>query len=233
MLSSLFNGIFDSSATASIEVYQFLLCLIVSLIIGIFLACTYGRKEVTTRSFLVTLAVLPAIVCVIIMLVNGNIGAGVAVAGAFSLVRFRSVPGSGKEISSLFLAMGAGLITGMGYLAYAVLFTVILALAMNILSGFTFGAKDLSDQKDLRITIPEDLNYDEVFDPILDKYTSEHMLQSVKTTNMGSMFKLRYYITMKDRSQEKAMIDELRTRNGNLEITVSGMENVMTGGEAL
>lgn len=225
MLNTLFKGIFDSSTSSVIAVPEFLLCIGVSLLIGIFLAFVYCYKSHYTKSFVVTLAMLPAIVCVIIMMVNGNVGAGVAVAGAFSLVRFRSVPGSAKEIGTIFLAMGAGLISGMGYLGYAVLFTLILGLAMILLNFIGFGAqKRASLEKTLRITIPEDLNYGEVFEDLLSCYTSSHEIQSVKTTNMGSLFKLNYNITLKDIAKEKEFIDALRCRNGNLEISISRQE---------
>lgn len=192
-----------------------------SLAIGMFLALIYDRK-LCSRSFLVTLALLPAVVCVVIMMVNGNVGAGVAVAGAFSLVRFRSVPGTAREIATLFLAMAAGLICGMGYLGFALLFSLILGLVMYGLNHFAFPQKH--PQKILRITIPEDLNYSDVFDDIFTSYTSTYNLISVKTSNMGSLFKLQYHVTLKDDTTEKAFIDALRCRNGNLEIALYQQE---------
>ena len=186
-----------------------------------FLALIYDRK-LCSRSFLVTLALLPAVVCVVIMMVNGNVGAGVAVAGAFSLVRFRSVPGTAREIATLFLAMAAGLICGMGYLGFALLFSLILGLVMYGLNHFAFPQKH--PQKILRITIPEDLNYSDVFDDIFTSYTSTYNLVSVKTSNMGSLFKLQYHVTLKDDTTEKAFIDALRCRNGNLEIALYQQE---------
>ncbi len=233
MLSSVFSGIFTSTSTTSIEVYQFVLCMAVALILGTFLAFIYGRSNESSRSFLTTVAILPAIVCVVIMLVNGNIGAGVAVAGAFSLVRFRSAPGNGKEISTIFLAMGAGLICGMGYLGYAILFTLILAAVMMLLSKCSFGMKDPTLYKDLRITVPEDLNYTELFDDLMQQYTDSCHLNSVKTSNMGSLFKLRYRIALKDAKKEKEFMDALRTRNGNLEIVMSQPEGQLAGGDQL
>ena len=186
-----------------------------------FLALIYDRK-LCSRSFLVTLALLPAVVCVVIMMVNGNVGAGVAVAGAFSLVRFRSVPGTAREIATLFLAMAAGLICGMGYLGFALLFSLILGLVMYGLNHFAFPQKH--PQKILRITIPEDLNYSDVFDDIFTSYTNTYNLISVKTSNMGSLFKLQYHVTLKDDTTEKAFIDALRCRNGNLEIALYQQE---------
>lgn len=227
MLNTLFNGIFDNSTTASasIKAPQFLLCIAVSIIIGIFLAFVHGYKNTSSRNFLITLALLPSIVCVIIMMVNGNVGAGVAVAGTFSLVRFRSVPGTAKEIGSLFLAMGTGLVTGMGYLGYAVLFALIIGAMMFLLNITGFGTVNTSAlNKALRITIPEDLNYSEVFDDLFEKYTSKCEVVSVKTSNMGSLYKLHYNVTLRNLSTEKEFIDELRCRNGNLEISMSRQE---------
>lgn len=227
MLNTIFNGIFDSATTTVITVPQFILCLIVAICIGVFLAFTYTRIGRTSQSFLVTVSLIPAIVCVIIMVVNGNIGAGIAVAGTFSLVRFRSYPGTAKDIGTIFLAMAAGLMCGMGYLAYAVLFAVILCLAMVLLSHIHFQGNKPDLNKTLRITIPEDLNYDDVFNDIMEQYTSKCEILSVKTTNMGSMFKLTYHIILKDSANEKAFIDDLRCRNGNLEISISRQEDIL------
>lgn len=225
MLDSLFGGIFDSTGVSVISVVDFLFCVGVSLLIGAFLAVIYTYKSRYTKSFVITLAMLPAVVCVVIMMVNGNVGAGVAVAGAFSLVRFRSVPGTAKEIGAIFLSMGAGLISGMGYLAYAVLFSLILGAIMLLYHKINFGGtKPVLKEKTLRIEIPENLNYTNAFDDSLDKYTQNYELVSVKTTNMGSLFKLTYNITLKDVAQEKEFIDELRCRNGNLEITMLRQE---------
>ena len=221
-----FKGIFDTGFTFSISVKNFLLCLLVSLVLGFLMAAVYLWKNESTHSFVVTLALLPAIVCVVIMMVNGNIGAGVAVAGAFSLVRFRSAPGSAKEIVTIFLAMGTGLIAGMGYLGFAVLFTVIMC-AMFLFYNFLVSAAKKGDSVDkmIKITIPEDLDYSGAFDDIFEEYTKKVELIQVKTTNMGSMFRLTYHVTLKDSAQEKQMIDKIRERNGNLEIMVSKPEN--------
>jgi uncharacterized membrane protein YhiD involved in acid resistance len=160
------------------------------------------------------------------MMVNGNIGAGVAVAGAFSLVRFRSAPGTAKEIAILFLAMASGLIAGMGYLAYAVLFAIILGVVLLLCNIIKLPVKiNKGAEKTLKITIPEDLDYTDLFKDIFDKYTKECNVVAVKTTNMGSMFKITYNIVERDTAEEKKMIDEIRTRNGNLEISISELEN--------
>jgi hypothetical protein len=226
MLNTFFQGIFDGGKVSTIEVSDFLLCLVVSLVIGLVTAGAYTYKTRYTKSFLVTLAMLPAIVCVVIMMVNGNVGAGVAVAGAFSLVRFRSAAGTAREIGAIFLAMCAGLIAGMGYLGYAVLFTVLMCAVMVVYNLFDFGSrKNAGKYKVLHITVPEDLDYTGAFDEILDKYTASHELVQAKTTNMGSLFRLTYDLELRDVSVEKEMIDKLRTRNGNLEVSVSRKEN--------
>ena len=225
MHSSIFTGLFDTTATSVISVSQFVLCIAVSLVIGGALAWVYTFRSKYTASFVVTLAMLPAVVCIVIMMVNGNVGAGVAVAGAFSLVRFRSVPGTAKEIGTIFLAMAAGLIAGMGYLGYAVLFSLIMGIVMLLLNILGVGThqKDTKD-KTLKITIPEDLNYGGAFDDVFEKYTEKYEIVSVKTSNMGSLYKLTYHLNLKDTSQEKAFLDELRCRNGNLEISIARQE---------
>ncbi|MBQ8213650.1 MAG: DUF4956 domain-containing protein [Clostridia bacterium] len=225
MLDNFFKGVFDTELTAVISVTDFLLCIACSLVIGIILAASYMFRTRYTKSFVVTIATLPAVVCVVIMMVNGNIGAGVAVAGAFSLVRFRSVPGTAKEIGMLFLAMGAGPIAGMGYLGFALLFTVILAAVNLLYNALNLGAKrNAAKYKSFRITIPEDLDYTGVFEEVFREYTTACELTRVKSTNMGSMFRLTFDVILRDPAKEKELIDKLRERNGNLEITVSKQE---------
>lgn len=229
MLENLFKGLFDSDLVSVISVTDFLLCLGGSLVLGLVMAFAYMYRTRYTKSFVITLALLPAVVCVVIMMVNGNVGTGVAVAGAFSLVRFRSVPGTAKEICTLFLAMGAGLIAGMGYLGFAALFTVIMSIIFVLYNCLDFGAKkNAKTYKTLSITIPEDLDYSGVFDDIFAEYTKSYDLARVKSTNMGSMFKLTYNVALKDIAKEKEMIDKIRCRNGNLEITVSKQETTVT-----
>lgn len=229
MPENIFRGLFDTDITAVISVIDFVLCLGTSLVLGLAMALTYMYHTRYTKSFVVTLALLPAVVCMVIMMVNGNVGAGVAVAGAFSLVRFRSVPGTAKEICTLFLAMGAGLIAGMGYLAFAALFTVIMCMMFLLYNHLSFGAgKNTEIYKILRVTIPEDLDYTGIFDDIFKAYTSSFELVEVKSTNMGSMFKLTYSIVLKNAETEKELIDRIRCRNGNLEITVSKQVSVVS-----
>ncbi len=225
MFNSIFQSVLDSSSE-TLDVSGFIICIGVSILIGIFLAFMYAFRTKYTKSFVITLAMLPAVVCTVIMMVNGNIGAGVAVAGTFSLVRFRSVPGSARDIGSIFMAMAAGLIAGMGYLGFAILFTLIMGIALMIFTNvpFEMGKKRDAIDKTLKITIPEDLDYYSVFDDTFEQYTTEHSLVSSKTTNMGSMFKLIYNISLKDPSKEKEFVDALRCQNGNLEIAISRQE---------
>lgn len=228
MLNQMFRGIFDTDMTNVIAVQDFLLCVGCSLVIGLILAVAYMCGTRYTKSFVATLAILPAVVCVVIMMVNGNVGTGVAVAGAFSLVRFRSAAGSAKEIGAIFLAMGTGLVAGMGYLGYAFLVAVLLGGVNLLYHRLDFGAGKKQDRyKTMHITIPEDLDYSGVFDKILQKCTTECELVQVKTTNMGSLFRLTYNLTLRSGDQEKEMIDKLRCRNGNLEITVSKQETII------
>ena len=225
-MNTIFKGIFDTELASTISVTDFILCLFVSLVLGLIMAAAYMWKNEHTKSFVITLALLPAVVCVVIMMVNGNIGAGVAVAGAFSLVRFRSAPGSAKEIVTIFFAMGAGLIAGMGYLGFASLFTVIMCVMFVLYNLLARGNKRTNAvYKTVKITIPEDLDYSGAFDDIFEEYTKECELIKVKTVNMGSMFRLTYNVTLRDAANEKQMIDKIRERNGNLEIMVSKQES--------
>ncbi len=219
LLSSLFTGITEG-ADEAVTLVSFLLCIGTALAIGLLLALLYTYKSRYTKSFVVTLAILPAVVCMVIMMVNGNLGAGVAVAGAFSLIRFRSAPGSAKEIIAIFIAMAAGLTAGMGYLSYAVLFSILVGGVMALYINSRLG-NGRSMERVLRVTIPEDLDYTDIFDDLFLKYTSGWELDGVKTAGMGSLFKLSYTLTLKNAEEEKQMIDEIRCRNGNLEIVMA------------
>ena len=199
---------------------SFMIATVCSLVIGVFIAFMYTIKNSYSKSYIITLALLPAIVQMVIMMVNGNIGAGVAVAGTFSLVRFRSAPGTGKEITSIFLAMAVGLATGMGYIGLAAIFAVIITLANLILLGSGFGSGS-AEEKTLKITVPEGLDFEGIFDDIFARYTTKAELCEVKTSGMGSLYKLNYSIVMRNRASTKGMIDEMRQRNGNLEISCS------------
>lgn len=214
----IFNSVLSNQSTASFTEGSFFLCLGASIAFGLIIAFVYFFRNSTSKSFVMTLALLPAIVQVVIMLVNGSIGAGIAVMGAFNLVRFRSVPGSAKEICSIFLAMAVGLATGMGYLLLAGILVVVICTIQLIFSFIKIGDKT-SVKKELRITIPESLDYTGVFDELFEQYTKSNELVEVKTANMGSLYKLRYIVILKEQSQEKQFIDDLRCRNGNLEIS--------------
>ena len=210
MLNSIITG-------TEITVSAFFICTAVSLLLGIGAALLSMYKSKYSRSFVLTLALLPAMVQIVIMMVNGNIGAGVAVAGAFGLIRFRSAPGSAKEIGLVFLATAIGLATGMGYVAIAAVFFVIIAVFALVLTLTGFGA-GAADERELKITIPETLDYDGLFDDLFARYTKSAQLERVKTANMGTLYELSYKIILRDAHTTKAFLDELRTRNGNLNI---------------
>lgn len=207
------NSIIESTIT----IQEFLICTAASIILGLMSSLLCRYKNQTTQSFLITIAMLPAIVQLIILLVNGNIGAGVAVAGAFGLVRFRSAQGSAREITAIFMAMALGLATGMGYIALAVIFFVVMAAFQLFLCTVNFGGESES-ARELKIIIPEDLDYEGIFDDIFDRYTNSARLDSVRTSNLGTMYELKYSITLKGNSVPKEFIDEIRVRNGNLNI---------------
>ena len=226
MLNTLFTGVFETGTESAIATAQFALCITCAIVLGLMMSFVYQYRARATKSFLVTLSLLPAVVCVVIMMVNGNVGAGVAVAGTFSLVRFRSVPGTAREIGMLFLAMGTGLICGMGYLGYAALFAVIMVCLFLLLEGTAFSGNKNEKYKTIRITIPEDLDYTDIFNDIFTQYFNKWSLSQVKTTNMGSMFRLTYDVEYKDNINEKKMIDNIRIRNGNLEVTVSNQSTM-------
>lgn len=219
------DTLFASVISTTVNWQAIILCTLSSLILGAAAAAIYCYKNTYTKSFVVTLALLPAMVQIVIMLVNGNLGAGVAVMGAFSLVRFRSVPGSAREIGSLFFAMALGLATGMGYLGYAVLFLLMIGIANILLYSTSFAAPKLID-RELKITIPESLDYEGVFDDLFDKYTTRHELLHVKTSNMGNLYELCYLVRLKDTGINKNFLDEIRCRNGNLNITCGRLSTV-------
>lgn len=194
-----------------------LLCTVVSVVLGVLIAVIYMQQGNYSKNFVVTLAMMPVLVQVVIMMVNGNVGTSVAVLGTFGLVRFRSVPGTSREIANIFFAMAVGLVTGMGYLTFSVAMVVVIGGMFLLLGKTSFGERKYNE-KDLRITIAEDLDYTDIFEDIFAEYTSKSSLEQVKTTNLGSMYELKYHITLKDAKKEKEMIDQLRCRNGNLTI---------------
>ncbi len=227
-MSTIFKGLFDNQTITVISVDTFLLCLITSLILGLMIALCANYKNDCSESFFVALILLPTVVCILIMMVNGNIGAGVAIAGAFALVRFRSSQGDARQITIVFMAMAAGLVTGMGYIAYAVLFTILMCVVLIFFSSVLASAHHARARRTVKITIPEDLEYPGIFDAIFKKYTKAFELMNVRTCNLGSLFKLTYKITLTDPSMEKKMLDELRCLNGNLDIIIMDGEDPLS-----
>ncbi len=228
-MTDIFASLFDS--VDSMGPQEFLICVGTALLLGFMISGFYILKNKHTTSFALTIGLLPAIVCVIIMVVSGDIGAGIAVAGAFSLIRFRSAPGSAKEIIVIFLTMAVGLLIGMGFLAYAALFAVIISLVLFAASCLSSSGRLAQSKPDkvLKITIPEDLDYNSQIDDVIAEYTTFSELRSIKSVNMGSMFKLTYNVCLKDPEQQKEFIDKIRVRNGNLEVALLRMEMKETG----
>ena len=217
MLSHLFYDIFTDTA---VDPAMMLLAIGVSLLLGLVVAKVYQFKTVYSKSFVMSLALLPTLIAIVIFLVNGSLGAGVAVMGAFSLIRFRSAPGGAKELVSIFLVMTIGIAIGMGYLVFATVFTLIMSLAMLLLEVVNFGQMKHS-MRQLTVVIPESLDYESIFDDIFNKAANHVELANVKTSDMGSLFKIKYILQLNGQMTEKELIDALRTRNGNLEIAIS------------
>ncbi|MFR4440161.1 MAG: DUF4956 domain-containing protein [Hungatella sp.] len=211
------HNILTNTAAADIAVAQLLTCMAAALLLGVFLAAVHTYKNTYSKNFILTLILLPAIVQSVILLVNGNVGTGVAVMGAFSLVRFRSAPGNSREISSIFLAMAAGLAVGTGYIGIAALMTVVIGIAMVAVLSLPMGNRSLN-KRELKITIPEHLDYSGIFEDIFSSYTRSAELKCVKTVNMGSLYELHYGVDLKSEEKEKQMLDAIRCRNGNLPI---------------
>ena len=211
---------FNSILGETLTIESFLACLGTAFVLGLIISLVYMKTTHSNRNFVTTLALLPAIVATVILLVNGNLGTGIAVMGAFSLVRFRSIPGNSRSILFIFFAMAIGLAVGTGYLAFAAVFTVVLAALTGFLHLVKFGSGSLQEKK-LVVLVPEDLDYTSVFDKIFDKYTTHHTLEKAKTTNMGSLFQLSYSVNLKRDVNEKKFIDELRVKNGNLKVMLS------------
>ena len=209
---------FNSILGQTLTIEGFLACLGTAFGLGIIVALTHMKTTSSNRNMVTTLAILPALVATVILLVNGNLGTGVAVMGAFSLVRFRSIPGNSRAILSVFFAMAIGLAAGTGYLAFAAIFTILVSVATMLLSVLSFGEHQ---NKKLTILVPEDLDYTEIFDQTFSQFTTSHTLEKAKTTNLGSLFELTYRINMKKGTSEKAFIDALRVKNGNLKIALS------------
>lgn len=221
------SSIFSSILTGSFSVGTYLLCLLFAGICGVIAALALRRDSGVSRSFLISLVVLPIIVTTVILMVNGNVGTGIAVAGAFSLVRFRSAAGKARDISAIFLVMTAGLACAAGYLGIALLFTVIASAVIALLSRVPMRCERCTE---LHITVPESLHFADAFDDLFAQYTKTWKLVKAKTSNMGSLYKLDYRIEMKDTAALQEFLDALRCRNGNLEIAFL---NATEGGEEL
>lgn len=215
----MFNSVIPNAMTLS----AFLMCIFAALVLGVLTALVFSFRNKHSGSLILALAVLPPIVTLVIMMVNGNVGAGLAVAGTFSLVRFRSAPGTAREICGLFMSTAIGITCGMGYIGIAAVFFLVMAVFLVLLSLFRFGETAASSRQ-LKITIPENLDYDGLFDDIFEKYTSRHELVRVKTTNMGTLYELTYTINLKTPEVSKQFIDDIRCRNGNLNI-ICGRES--------
>ncbi len=220
----------ESITASGLTVTTFLICTISAIVLGVLTGCLFMVKNSKfNHGFILSLALIPAVVELIILMVSGSVGAGIAVAGAFSLVRFRSQPGTAREIASIFVVVAMGIACGMGYIFIAAAFFVIVAIVTLLLLAAGIG-RTQHQQRDLRITIPEDLDYEGLFDDLFEKYTTSHELLRVKTTNMGTLYELEYIITMREAGISKQFIDDLRCRNGNLNI-VCGL--VSTNSDAL
>ena len=217
---SLFSSIFTSTFTLG----QFLIAVLASMVLGFVVSIYYMFRNTYSKGFVPSLILIPAIECVVIIMINGNMGAVIAVSGSFALIRFRSARGSAKDLTAIFMAMAIGIICGTGYIGIAVLFTLIVCAVGMFLSFVKYGECD-GKMRYLKITVPENLNYDEAFEEVLDNYCSSYEIEKVKTLSLGSLFRVDYSIVMKDTSKIKAMIDDLRIRNNNLEI-VCGKEAV-------
>lgn len=219
MINMYINALSDLFTT-DVVLGDFILTIVLTLIVGLALAWLYSFRTQSSKGFAVTLSIIPSIVCVVIMMVNGSIGTGIAVAGAFSLIRFRSVPGTAKEIGAIFIAMAVGIAAGTGYLLIGIVFGLMISLFVFALSMTSFGECKY-EIRTYTVTIPEDLEYTDIFTDLFAEYTVSAELTKVRSTNMGSMFKLTYDIDLKDNSLEKEFIDKIRCRNGNLEVVVS------------
>ena len=211
------SAIFDSILSGGFSISMFLACLAAAGLCGLVASLMTAKTGEASKGFLISLVVLPMVVCTVILMVNGSVGTGIAVAGSFALVRFRSVAGKAKDISAIFLVMTAGLACAAGYVVIALLFTVLVSAVILVLSHLSFGQKDAFE---LHITVPETLQFAGAFDDLFAKYTNSHRLVKTRTTNMGSLYKLSYDIELKDPTASQAFMDELRCRNGNLEILI-------------
>lgn len=220
VVSTIFRDDITNELIGLEKPWQFFLCVGLALVLGIIIALCYMFKNDFSKSLVFTIALLPAIVCVLIMLVSGSMGAAIAVGGVFGLTRFRSATGTSREIVQIFLAMAAGLVTGLGYIWIAIILVLIVE-AISIIFTLTRFGDSPKQRRSLRITIPEELDYSDLFDDLFEKYTSKAILVKVELKNLGTLFKLTYDVVLKNEKEEKQFIDELRVRNANLDILCS------------
>lgn len=227
----MFVNLFESSLGSDISYKHVLIILAASVVLGLVISLTYmltHKKEGWAKSFPVTIIMLPAIIAIIILLVGNNVARAFSLAGAFSLIRFRSAPGDPKDIAYIFFTLAAGLACGMGYIGYGALFTVILCLIMIVIEYVSFGDNSKKSMR-LKITVPEELNFEGAFDDILTKYTGSYFLSKIKTSDFGTLYILSYQVILKDGVKQKDFLDELRTRNANLNISLTLSNAVSTG----
>jgi len=232
IVESIFTKEFDitlGEVVTVIEAWMFFTCLVAAIALGLVAAFCYMYKNMYSKTLVMTIAILPPIVCVLIMLVSGSLGAAVAVGGVFALTRFRSAQGSAREITQIFLAMAVGLVTGLGYIFIAIILVVVIE-AMAIIFAITKFGESSSKRRTLKVSIPEELDYTEIFDDLFDKYTTNANLIKVKLKNLGTIFQLTYDINLKDVKEEKKFIDEIRVRNANLDVICS---RIITGADEL
>ena len=215
----MFNTIFDTTATG-LSISTGLVCAAVALGLGVVIALTHMKTSQTNKGFLITLATLPLLVMSVMIMINGNLGTSIAILGAFSLIRFRSIAGRAMELLSVFFAMMVGLACGMGHILFGSVITLIAVIAILVFS-YTSLFTPNRNKRVLKIVIPEDLDYDEVFDEVFKKYTSHAELVRMKTINMGSLYKLTYDLTLKSNIKEKEFLDEIRVKNCNLKVLLS------------
>ena len=215
----MFNSIFDTTSTG-LGIDTALICAAVALVLGVVVAFTHMKTSKTSKGFLITLATLPLLVMAVMIMINGNLGTSIAILGAFSLIRFRSIQGDAKELLSIFFVMMIGLALGMGHVLFSIVITAIAVVAIVFFS-FTHFLEPNTYNRTLKIVIPEDLDYDEVFEDIFEKYTTNAELVRMKTMNMGSLYKLTYNVSMKHGVKEKAFLDEIRVKNCNLKVLLS------------
>jgi hypothetical protein len=228
MFDSVFSSISNAAASTPISLTDSILTILISFILGAVISITYmktSNKGGYSQNFSLTLVIIPTVIAIIVLLIGNNIARAFSLAGAFSIIKFRSAPGDPKDIAFVLFTMAAGLACGVGAYSYAGMFTVFLCVLMYILSFINFGAKKVS-HKLLKITIPEDLDYEGVFEDIFATYTTSHELIKVKTMDLGSLFQLIFTVTTDNKKSEKEFLDALRCRNGNLNIILSMSEDV-------